>query len=466
MAFSAKELRKSIMADCGGKRPRTMTELRKTRSYRHLNEACGLDEDGLPVPDKHSQVSLGKGANDFRLRDLFEQLCVYKDSGEPVGSEFVQENLIPNTAEPIWESGGAMDAVDSSMFMGVTGQLLITKILERFQAEEFVATAKIPTFPSPLMQERWPGIGMPKDPGKNVLRVGENKPYPTVGFGEEYVETPLTIKEGLIIPVSKEAIYFDRTALVTKRAEKEALGCMIGGTTDPVLFTEKRAFDSAPVSLDAYQSVTGLGDYAATAAAGLYTHQLATNQATRAYPFVNEVPNLPLVDYTTLRTAIKYFDNIVDPNTGEPIVVGKPFVFATENRKLDLYQVFKAESLAKITVQGVNTAGSILTIGPNPVKEVGPYDYTTSRQLRAQMVAQLGVTGDQADQIWFHGDIGEAIQYVENWPITVVQAPANSEAEFTQDIVLRWKASRRGRYAWQNPRVFQRCNFVSQSSGV
>ena len=34
---------------------------------------------------------------------------------------------------------------------------------------------------------------------------------------------------------------------------------------------------------------------------------------------------------------------------------------------------------------------------------------------------------------------------MENWPITVVQAPVNSEAEFIQDIVVRFKASERGR---------------------
>ena len=33
---------------------------------------------------------------------------------------------------------------------------------------------------------------------------------------------------------------------------------------------------------------------------------------------------------------------------------------------------------------------------------------------------------------------------MENWPITVTQAPSNSEAEFNQDIVLRFKASERG----------------------
>jgi hypothetical protein len=41
---------------------------------------------------------------------------------------------------------------------------------------------------------------------------------------------------------------------------------------------------------------------------------------------------------------------------------------------------------------------------------------------------------------------------MENWPITVTQAPVNSEAEFSQDVVVRYKASERGAAAVMNPR--------------
>jgi hypothetical protein len=50
------------------------------------------------------------------------------------------------------------------------------------------------------------------------------------------------------------------------------------------------------------------------------------------------------------------------------------------------------------------------------------------------------------------GDFKRAFEWVSNWPITVVQAPSNSEPEFTQDIVLRWKASERGVCAVIDPR--------------
>ena len=57
-----------------------------------------------------------------------------------------------------------------------------------------------------------------------------------------------------------------------------------------------------------------------------------------------------------------------------------------------------------------------------------------------------------AKKWWFLGDFRRAFAYMENWPITVTQAPANSEADFNQDIVLRFKASERGAAAVINPR--------------
>ena len=51
-------------------------------------------------------------------------------------------------------------------------------------------------------------------------------PYPNVGLGEDYIETPSTTKRGFIVPVTREAIFFDRTHLILQRAAEvgEVLG--------------------------------------------------------------------------------------------------------------------------------------------------------------------------------------------------------------------------------------------------
>ena len=68
-------------------------------------------------------------------------------------------------------------------------------------------------------------------------------PYPQLGFGEDYIETPSTTKRGFIVPVTKEAIFFDRTHLVLSRAaevgeilglnkEKRIIDVVIGATNN------------------------------------------------------------------------------------------------------------------------------------------------------------------------------------------------------------------------------------------
>ena len=51
----------------------------------------------------------------------------------------------------------------------------------------------------------------------------------------------------------------------------------------------------------------------------------------------------------------------------------------------------------------------------------------------------------------FLGDFKKAFAYMENWPITVTQSPLGSEADFNQDILIRFKASERGAAAVPEP---------------
>jgi streptogramin lyase len=62
-----------------------------------------------------------------------------------------------------------------------------------------------------------------------------------------------------------------------------------------------------------------------------------------------------------------------------------------------------------------------------------------------------------SDSTWFIGQFKKGFAYMENWPITVEKAPANSEAEFMQDIVARWKVSERGAAACLDPRYAVKC---------
>jgi len=95
-------------------------------------------------------------------------------------------------------------------------------------------------------------------------------------------------------------------------------------------------------------------------------------------------------------------------------------------------------------------------VAANPL---GNYRVVESRLAYRRIVAS-GVAAAEAKKYWFIGDFKKAFAYMENWPITVTQSPANSEADFSQDIVVRFKASERGAAAVINPR------YVVKSTGA
>jgi hypothetical protein len=115
------------------------------------------------------------------------------------------------------------------------------------------------------------------------------------------------------------------------------------------------------------------------------------------------------------------------------------------------HRVFNA---AEITYD--SAAQHLATTAANPL---GNYHVAESRLAYRRLVA-AGQTAANAKKWWFIGDFQKAFAYMENWPITVAQSPVGSEAEFNQDIVVRFKASERGAAAVINPR------YVVKSTGT
>jgi hypothetical protein len=402
-----------------------------------LQEALDGGRDGRPG---------GLASEDFSIRDLAANLIVSRGDLQPVGHGFIQEMFDPANPESLQES---MAALDTTAFVGVTGQILINKLLDAYSQEEFVVSKLVPTVPTRLNGERIPGIAMPRDPGEDVTKIKEGEPFRHVGFSEEYIETPATDKHGLIIPLTKEAVFFDRTGLVLERAktvgellglqkEKRLLGVVIGAVN---AYREKRTGDTVPVNL--------------------HTFYAADDNAR----WTNHFDGNGLVDYTNLDYADQQFAQTVDPNTGEPIILGKRFVLAPAQVRTRVQQIAGATQLWKLTQTtmwpgSVNFPG-VATVGGNVRPDLS---FATSAQLYAQLKAQLGLDSATAQGYWFYGDIAKAFAYMENWPITVVQAPPQSEADFAQDIPFRFKASERGAAAVLEPRAWQRHRALSTSS--
>src|SRR5262249_744557 len=125
-------------------------------------------------------------------------------------------------------------------FLNVASQVVYSKILDAYTQDAFIVSKLVETIPMRLDGEKIPGVSRVQD---QIDEVRPGMPFPSLGFGEDYIETPSTTKRGFIVPVTKEAIFFDRTHLVLSRAaevgeilglnkEKRLIDLVIGATNN------------------------------------------------------------------------------------------------------------------------------------------------------------------------------------------------------------------------------------------
>jgi len=381
-----------------------------TIKYRELKRR--YEVDGPQKTTAHLAEALQEKhlrADDFSLRDLAEALV-------PDGHEWVRL-MDPRAAGGmnVLEAG---DGVDITAFLNITGQVIYSKIMEAYQQEAFIVSKLVETIPTRLDGEKIPGISRVAD---DTQEVQPGMPYPSLGFGEDYIETPSTTKRGFIVPVTREAIFFDRTHLVLARAAE--VGEILG------LNKEKRLLDLVIGATNNYKWV------------GTTYNTYQTDS-----PWTNVVSGNELVDWTSVDASEQLFNDMLDPNTGEPILVQARTVLVTPAYLHAAARIFHATDVQ--TISNASSTGSVRTTYANPL---AGYNFVSSRLLYRRIVA-TGTGESSAKQWWFHGDFKRAFAYMENWPITVTQAPTNSEAEFSQDVVVRYKASERGAAAVMNPR--------------
>lgn len=374
----------------------------------HQNIAKQAASDGIAVASQTVATALASGEvkpEEFSVRHLAE--CLVED-----GVEWVR-SFDPHSGGGFIESG---DAVSTANFSNITGQVVYSKILDAYNDPSFIGEELCTVVPTRFDGEKIPGMTRL---GDGVDVVPEGRDYPLVGFSEEYVETPKTTKRGMIVPVTKEAIFFDRTNLILDRASE--VGTWLG------VNREKRILDTA-------FGITASYKYNGTA----YSTYVDT-------PWDNLAASNALVDWTDIELAESLFDGMTDPGMGEPVIVS-PDTIVVPTALLATARIILGGFVEKVDNQA--EAVTYRTVaGTNPVKA------STYRLVSSPYVKQR--TGSAST--WFVGNFKKAFAYMENWPITVVQAPTNSEDEFKRDIVAQYKASERGAAAVLNPRYAVKC---------
>lgn len=395
----------------------------------------------MPVDHKKLRRLHEAAVRDRTPSRFFDDLSAALDAGEVKPSDFsfrqLFEAFVPDGRELVdsWNPrhGGGMDsisltqlvesgAVNTAAFANISGQIVYTEVLQAYAAEDFVFTKMIPTQSTPFNGEKIAGIGQIGDKAEIVDEMAN---YPYAGVNEDWIETPQTTKRGMIIPATREAMFFDRTGLILQRCaevgewlgvnrEKRAIDCLIDENT-----TKHRYNRKGRGAIATYGDNSGAHDW----------DNLEASNA--------------LVDWTDVDNIEQLLYSILDPNTGEPIVIGgsTPKLVCTRQLSQTAMRIKSATEVVHVTPGYATSGNPIETRSPNPVANT--FEVVTSRLL----ASRLGT-----DTSWFYGHPERAMRYMENWPLETVQAPTNSEMEFSQDVVFRWKASERGQYAVIDPR--------------
>lgn len=376
------------------------------RLEKNLKREFGLDPKRAMRELREALKSKQLRPDEFSIRRLAEQVIGYEyvDACRPNGGD---EHL----------TEAATGAVQLATFSSITKELLSAAVMEGYEQEDFVLSKMVKTVPTQFDGERIPGI---TSIGDQAEIVNEGQPYPTVGFNEDYVETPQTTKRGMKCAVTKEAIFFDRTGLIMDAANK--VGLFLGTNK------EKRVIDA----------VIGVTNNYKWKGVSYSTYQAST-------PWINLKATNNLVDWTNVDASEQLFNNLTDPHTGEPIILSANTILVMPPKAATAKRILNATEVRV----GDGASNTVQTVSASPITG---YSMVTSRLAYARVVASGASAADGA-KWWFHGDFAKAFRYMENWPITVVQAPANSYDDFERDIVMQVRASERGVIAVVEPRA-------------
>ena len=372
-----------------------------TINTRELRKRIELD--GAENTVQHLMEALKQGdlkPDDFSIRDLAESFM-------PDGLSHIEqmEILTEDAAIPL---------------VSTIGAVIDTKIKEAYNQEVFAASKLVRTIPTRLDGEKIHMFGTISDDNLSVVA---GKDYTTAHLHADYIETPGTTKHGLIIPVTKEAVFFDQTHHILERAaevgeilamnkEKRILNMVLGIT---------KTYKQNGTARDTYLPGGG------------------------SHPWKNLLSGNELLNWESIETAEDIFGEMVDPISDNPILIEPNTVLVMPPKRHLAHRLFYASS---VSYEEGSTASTI----QNPFAK---YRLVSSRLAYQRLKTQQGVT--TPEKIWFIGNFRKAFAYMENWGITVTRSASGSEADFSQDVVVRFKASERGTPAVIDPRYVVKC---------
>lgn len=371
--------------------------------YDHLTEA--LEKKQLRPED----FSIAELCEAFMGRDYINAL-------RPKSGYYVHSDVMES------------DAVSFRDFSQITGQILFTSVKESLMQEEFVFQKVVPVIPSKEQGvEKVPGIS---EIGDDLEVVGEEQPYPSLGVAQDFIEVAAKVKRGGIVNVTREAILGDKTSVLLDRCKK--LGFWLG------LNREKRIIDAIVDENAGATSIHSGGHRYHWRGTSIATY--GNNSGTHTWD--NLEASNALVDWSDINNAWLLLRAMLDPFTGEPIMISPKHLIVTPQLEWQAKMILTATRV-------VRHAGGYATSGNLNEFEAGNPVPSGISILSSQLLASRMAT----DTDWFMGDISKALAVYENWGVETEEAPKDSYEAYTRDIAFSIKASCKDAVATLEPRL-------------
>lgn len=381
-----------------------------------LQEAMGRDAEGRRVRDRDGRAQ--SPDVDPRNVDLGRLFCECFGWDEFVACRKGHQLMSQVVSRALTEAEGA---VSTSSFTNITGQIVYSTVLDAYEVEDFVFTRLIPEVSTAFLDgEKIAGI---TSIGDEVAVRPEGEPYALAGVTEDWIFTPPVKDRGMIVPVTWEAVFADRTNVLLDR-------CRDVGTWSGVN-REKRAIDCV---IDE-NVTTHRYNWRGTVIASY-----GDNSGTHSWD--NLAADTPLVDWGSIDLAEQVFNAITDPYTSEPTLWDPRHLVVTKQKEQIARRIVSATEIRVVTPGYATTTNPTQTLRSNPY--ANKYEIVTSRLLASRQAT---------DTHWWIGDVSKYAKYMQAERMAVMQAPTNSEQEFNRRIVQQFRVNERGAYVVVQPRA-------------
>lgn len=429
--YTFRQLRETLEGRIAEAQANGQTEAAGRRRWvEELHEAIGLrvhDKDSDELVESFDESGRKVLANNrisprnFSLKELAEAI-----GGRDFVEQFRPGGDGRSDSIDLLEAGPGVDPtafLNINTFTAAVGGLIEARILESFQNNAHIGDDLFETIPTNKNGEKIIGTaGFDSTDGDGTRQPG--MPHPRAQIKERWVQTPELTEKALACEVTQEAVFYDLTNEVLKRA----------GDVGDIL-----SYGKEKTQLSLFCGATNSYNYGGVA---YNTYQAST-------PWINTHTNVA-VDYTDVDLALGLFEDMTDPETGREIIVAPDTIVHMPRRANQWHFILNS------TQHRAGDPASHQSLSTPPPAVAATYKTLHSTILRNLIISGLSESKADATEYWFIGQPKRCFKWMEAWPLRVRQASPNEFVMLDRGLIAAYFGNYRGAGAIEEPRYIVR----------